>query len=184
MVDDGGAAGVDGFEEGDEGRIADGLGIEGEVELPPHALEDFNEVAGGFARRGEAAGEGGIEMVVGVDEARHGDHALGIDHLRADGHLDGRADGGNLGTFDEDFALGENGAGIVEGDDQGVFDQQGGHGASGSDFSTLWKNVFHTMENFLALFPRNGKVFRGGAGGPRFGARPQPEGWTTNEACM
>jgi hypothetical protein len=28
------------------------------------------------------------------------------------------------------------------------------------DFSTLWKNIFHTMENVLAIFPHNGKTFR------------------------
>mgnify|MGYP000959965039 CR=1 FL=1 len=57
VVYDGGAAGVDGFEEGDVGGVADGFGVEGEVELPPDAFEDLHEVSGGFAGGGEAARE-------------------------------------------------------------------------------------------------------------------------------
>ena len=38
------------------------------------------------------------------------------------------ADGGDLGAFDEDLAVGEDGAGAVEGDDEGVLDQHGAHG--------------------------------------------------------
>ena len=160
VVDDGGAAGVDGFEEGDEGRVADGLGVEGEVELPPHALEDFDEVAGGLAGGGEAAGEGGVEVVVGVDEAGHGDHALGVHDLCADGHLDGRADGGNLGTFDKDFALGEDGAGVVEGDDEGVLDEQGGHGGLRVGFFHDVEKYFPHRGKLFSTFPPDGKAFR------------------------
>ena len=159
VVDDGGAAGMDGFEEGDEGGIADGLGVEGEVELPPHAFEDLDEVGGGLPGRREAAREGGVEMVVGVDEAGDGDPAFGIDDLRAGGRLHRGADGGNLGAFDEDLAGGEDGAGVVEGDDEGVLDQHGAHGG------LLGSVFFHTMEKSFPhcgkkrpVFPHNGKL--------------------------
>ena len=167
VVDDGGAAGVDGFEEGDEGGVADGLGVEGEVELPPHALEDFDEIAGGFAGGGEAAGEGGVEVVVGVDEAGHGDHALGVHDLCADGHLDGRADGGDFGAFDEDFALGEDGAGVVEGDDQGVLDQQGGHASLRVGFFHGAEKGFPRQEPQFSTFSGRGTRFSPGRGPSR-----------------
>ncbi len=50
VIDDRGAAGMYGFELGGQRGIANGLGIESEIELPPHALEDFHKVGGGFPR--------------------------------------------------------------------------------------------------------------------------------------
>jgi len=83
--------------------------------------------------------------------------------LGVGGGLEGGAYGGDFLAFDEDLAVGQNGAGIVEGDNESVFNERCGHGdiSCGFEFSTLWKNIFHSVEKVVARFPCRGKTFSG-----------------------
>ena len=51
------------------------------VDGPPCAVKDFVEVRRVVADDGKAAGEGGVDMRVRVDERGHDDAALGVDDL-------------------------------------------------------------------------------------------------------
>ena len=51
------------------------------VNGPPGAVQHLIKVGGVVARDGQATGQGGVDMGVGVDEGRHDDAALGVDDL-------------------------------------------------------------------------------------------------------
>jgi hypothetical protein len=88
-------------------------------------------------------------VVVGVDQAGEDDAAFGVDDLGTGGGVDGGTYGGDGRTFNEDLAVGEDGLGIIEGDDKGVLDQHGAHGRV-----SCGAGIFHTVEK---SFPQCGK---------------------------
>jgi len=69
MVDDGGRPIADAFDQRDLRRKRDVFAVDSLVHFPPQAFENLHKVRSGFARDGHTARHGGIEMVVGADEA-------------------------------------------------------------------------------------------------------------------
>ena len=66
------------------GGIGAGLGVRQEqvaVDGPPLLIQNLQEVGGVVALDGQAAGKGGIDVVVSVDEAGHDHAALGVDEF-------------------------------------------------------------------------------------------------------
>ena len=82
MVEDGGDALLDGVDHQGLGAGAGGLQIQVPVDVPPLAVQHLVEVGGVVAVDGEAPGQGGVDVGMGVDEARHDDAALGVHEFR------------------------------------------------------------------------------------------------------
>ena len=73
--------------------LLDGVDIEGggagtgalhhqmAVNGPPGSVQNLVKIGGVVACDGEAAGEGGVDMSMGIDESRHDHAALGVDDL-------------------------------------------------------------------------------------------------------
>lgn len=78
VVEDGGCAVANAVDHGDGGAERDIVEGEDFVEAPPEAFEDFDEVAGGSIFERHSAGEGAVEVHVGVDEAGHDESATSI----------------------------------------------------------------------------------------------------------
>ncbi len=68
VVDDGGRARLERLDRAEQRRPAHELEVEGQVEPPPHLVEDLREVGGRGRRRRHAPGERGVEVVVRADE--------------------------------------------------------------------------------------------------------------------
>ena len=123
VVDDGRAPRLDGLDQRDQRGILDAFHVQREVQLPPEPLEDFDEIRRRLPRGGKAAREGGIQVVVRVDQPRHGDAAVGVEHLRVRRRFEVLAHGGDFRPADEDFPVGDEGlAGILR-DDKGILDE-------------------------------------------------------------
>ena len=82
MVEDGGDALLDGVNHQSLGAGAGGLQVQIPVDIPPLAVQHLIEVGGVVAVDGEAPGQGGVNMGVGVDKSRHDDAAPGIYKFR------------------------------------------------------------------------------------------------------
>ena len=80
VVDHAGHAAAHRVDGGGEGRGANQVVVERAVEAPPDQLEDLGEVARRPGRGGHAAGEGRVDVVVGADQAGHGEAAAAVDH--------------------------------------------------------------------------------------------------------
>ena len=82
VVEDGGDALLDGVNHQSLGAGAGGLQVQIPVDIPPLAVQHLVEVGGVVAVDGEAPGQGGVNMGVGVDKSRHDDAAPGIYKFR------------------------------------------------------------------------------------------------------
>ena len=82
VVEDGGDALLDAVDDQGLGAGAGGLQIQVPVDVPPLAIQHLIEVGGGVAVDGEAPGQGGVDVGVGVDEAGHDDAAPGVHEFR------------------------------------------------------------------------------------------------------
>ena len=82
MIEDGGDALLDGVD--DQGLCGGpgGRQVQVPVDVPPLAVQHLIEVGGVVPLDGEAPGQGGVDVGVGVDEARHDDPAPGVHELR------------------------------------------------------------------------------------------------------
>ena len=112
VVDEGRGALPDGVDQHDLGAELDVVEAQLPVQAPPEVLEHLLEVA---ARRGlaEAPHQGGVEVHVGVDEARHDDLAPGVDDA-VEGALDLRLgrDAGDAAALEEQGLVLEHPAGL------------------------------------------------------------------------
>ena len=93
------------------------------VDGPPRAVEDLKEVRGVVALDGQAAGEGGIDVGVRIDERRHDHAALGINELCIGVfrlQIGGLADLLDLGAVDDHAAVGQIGRRLAAGDELAV----------------------------------------------------------------
>ena len=52
------------------------------VDVPPLSLQDLQEVDSVITADAQAAGQGGVDMGMGVNQARHDDAAFGVDEFR------------------------------------------------------------------------------------------------------
>ena len=82
VVEDGGHALLDGVDVEGGGAGPGAVHHQMAVDGPPGAVQHLIKVGGVVARDGQATGQGGVDMGVGVDEGRHDDAALGVDDVR------------------------------------------------------------------------------------------------------
>ena len=82
MVEDGGDALLDGVNHQSLGAGAGGLQVQIPVDIPPLAVQHLVEVGGVVAVDGEAPGQGGVDVGVGIDKARHDDAATSVHKFR------------------------------------------------------------------------------------------------------
>jgi hypothetical protein len=80
VIEEGGAAPANAVGEPEKGRQAYRLRSQSAVEAPPQELQDLPEV-GRWCGRCETAGEGGVEMMVEIDETREDDPAACIETI-------------------------------------------------------------------------------------------------------
>ena len=81
VVDDGGNAVTDGVQ---DGGVSASLGaVHGQVavDVPPSVLQNFDEVTGVLACDGQATGQTGVDVSVGIDQAGHDNAALCVHEL-------------------------------------------------------------------------------------------------------
>ena len=81
VVEDGGDALLDAV---DQQRVGAGpAALQGQLAVhgPPGAVQHLVEIGGIVAHDGQAAGQGGVDVGVGVDEGGHDDAAPGVDDL-------------------------------------------------------------------------------------------------------
>ena len=81
MVEHGGDALLDGVDVQCGGAGTGAVHHQVTVDGPPGAVQHLIEVGGVVAHDAQAAGQGGIDVGVGVDQGRHDDAALGVDDL-------------------------------------------------------------------------------------------------------
>ena len=104
-------------------RVGGGLrALEGQAAIdgPPRSVEHLVEIGGVVALDGKAAGKGGIDVGVGVDEGGHDDAALCINELGFGVFCPqrcGRADLLDLRAVDHDAAVGQVGKRLRAGDE-------------------------------------------------------------------
>src|SRR5699024_10907162 len=102
-------------------RVGAGAGaLQGQVpvHVPPLAVQHLIEGGGVVPVDGEAPGQGGVDVGVGVDKAGHDDAALGVDKLRLGIfglQIRGRAHLQDLGAVNGHAAVGKVGQGAVPG---------------------------------------------------------------------
>ena len=82
VVEDGGDALLDGVDHQGLGAGPRGLQVQVPVDVPPLAVQHLVEAGGVIPIDGEAPGQGGVDVGVGVDETRHDDAAPGVHELR------------------------------------------------------------------------------------------------------
>ena len=82
VVKDGGDALLDGVDDQSLGRGTGGLQVQIPIDIPPLAVQHLIEIGGVIAVDGEAPGQSGVDVGVGVDEAGHDDAASGIHKFR------------------------------------------------------------------------------------------------------
>ena len=82
VVEDGGDALLDGVDHQRLGAGPGGLQVQVPVNVPPLAVQHLVETGGVVPVDGEAPGQGGVDVGVGVDEPRHDDAAPGVHELR------------------------------------------------------------------------------------------------------
>jgi hypothetical protein len=70
MVDDGGGPALQRLHRAEHGRPVDHLGVQRNVETPPHLLEDLEEGSRLVRRRRHAASQRRVQVVVAADHAR------------------------------------------------------------------------------------------------------------------
>ena len=129
VVEDGGRAALDAVDERDQRTVIDIVKGERAVQAPPEALEDLGEVARGCVLEGHAAGEGGVQVHVRVDEAGHDEAAAGVEKAGARvaaAQFVGLAHGQDAVGVDGHGSVVEVGTDGVAGDEAGVADQQHG----------------------------------------------------------
>ena len=93
------------------------------VNGPPGSLQHLQKAGGAVAVNGEAPGQGGVDVGVGVDEPGHDDAAPGVHQLRLRvllPQLGGGAHGGNALSVDGYAAVLQVGQGAVPGDESAV----------------------------------------------------------------
>ena len=82
MVKDGGDALLDGIHVEGGGAGAGAVHHQVAVDGPPGSVQHLIEIGGVVAHNGQAPGQSGVDVGVGVDEGGHDDAALGVDDLR------------------------------------------------------------------------------------------------------
>ena len=82
MVEDRGDALLDRVDHQGLGAGAGGLQVQMAVDVPPLAVQYLVKVGGGVAIDGQAPGQGGIDMGMGIGKDQHDDAAPGIHELR------------------------------------------------------------------------------------------------------
>ena len=82
MVEDGGHALLDAVHIQGVGAGAGALERQMPVDVPPLPLQDLQEVDSVITVDAQAAGQGGVDMGMGVNQARHDDAAFGVDEFR------------------------------------------------------------------------------------------------------
>ena len=82
VVEDGGDALLDGVDHQRLGAGLGGLQVQVPVDVPPLAVQHLVKAGGVVPVDGEAPGQSGIDVGVGIDESRHDDAAPGVHKLR------------------------------------------------------------------------------------------------------
>ena len=127
VVEDGGHAVADAVQDGRVRGGAGALRVEVAIDLPPLLLEVLEEVGGVAALDGQAAGEAGIDVGVGVDESRHDHRATRVEELCVGVLALERgpvADLHDLGAVDDDRAVLEVRMRLVTSDDPTICYEQ------------------------------------------------------------
>ena len=109
VVDERRCAVTDAVQQRHQGAVVAVLGGQGRVEPPPEVLQHFDEVASRLGFR-KAAGEGAVEVGVGIDEARSHQLARGVDPLPGGDLQPGcGSDAGDHSVLDENGMVVEDG---------------------------------------------------------------------------
>ena len=82
MVENGGDALLDGVDHQGLGAGLGGLQVQIPVNVPPLAVQHLIEAGGVVPIDGEAPGQGGVDVGVGIDKARHDDAATSVHKFR------------------------------------------------------------------------------------------------------
>jgi hypothetical protein len=124
MVDDCGAARARRLHQRQHGGVIDVFGIQRGIQFPPQARQDFRKIPRLGSGRREAPGEGGVQVMVRIDQPRHDQAAAGVD-----GSVRGVAVSGKIThvddsvSFNVDLAVLDEAVAVVQCHQVSVFDQ-------------------------------------------------------------